>query len=358
MAAPQAGDSFDVRFHLGSRNWPANPFHFQGPGQVAVEPDFITVRGATSRSFRLPKREQHRVRMVDIVNVRVEGDDVIFDVVGVRDNKDLVYTELGFTTSDRPTAQRLAALLPDRQTEEFKTAYAEREAFHDRIDYWSPSTPVLYALLAVDIGVYLLMAWQRWSQHVPLVPALLGLDWGHTINPVLLAHVQSVQFTQWGANAGRLTLHGQPWRLLTSMFVHANIIHLLLNMIGLWQVGSLVERIFGSLRFSGLYLLAGLVGGLVSMAFHPGGETLGASGALFGIMGGLLAFIGRKDSGVPPTIVQALRTSIGPVLLLNIAVGFAFPRIDNAAHIGGLVGGWLAGHLLARSIHVPEQREG
>lgn len=358
MAALQAADTVDVRFYLGSRNWPANPYHFQGPGQVAVEPHFVTVRGTARRSFRLPKREEHRLRMVDIVNVRVEGGDVIFDVVGVRDNKDLVYTELGFTTPDRATAQRLAAQLPDRQTDEFKIAYAEREAFHDRIDYWSPSTPVLWVLLAADIGIYLLMAGQRWLAHVPLVPALLGLDWGGTISPVLLARVQSFQFTQWGANAGRLTLHGQPWRLLTSMFLHANIIHLLLNMVGLWQVGSLVERIFGSVRFAGLYLLAGLIGGVVSIAFHPNGETLGASGALFGIMGGLLAFIGKKDSGVPPTIVQALRTSIGPVLLLNLAIGFAFPRLDNAAHIGGLVGGWLAGHLLARSLHVPEQRGG
>jgi membrane associated rhomboid family serine protease len=356
MAAPQAGHAFDIRFHLGSRNWPGNPYHFAGAGQVVVEPDFVTVRGATSRSFRLPRREQHRLRMVDIVNVRIEGDDVIFDVVGVRENKTLGYTELGFTAPDRATAERLAALLPTRQTEEFKIAYAEREAFHDRIDYWSPSTPVVWILLSVDIGIYLLMAWQRWMQHLPPVAALLGLGWGSRVNPALLAQVQAIQFTQWGANAGMLTLHGQPWRFLTSMFLHANIVHLVLNMVGLWQVGSLVERIFGSMRFCGLYLLAGLVGGIASIAFHPGGETLGASGALFGLMGGLLAFIGRENSGVPPTIVQSLRSSIAPVLLLNILAGFAFPRIDNAAHIGGLVGGWLAGHLLARSLHVPGQR--
>jgi membrane associated rhomboid family serine protease len=83
---------------------------------------------------------------------------------------------------------------------------------------------------------------------------------------------------------------------------------------------------------------------------------VGASGAIFGIIGGLLAFIRRPDSGVPATIVKDLRGSLGGFLLFNIAAGLVYPHTDNAAHIGGLVGGYLAGHLLARSLHVPGQR--
>jgi membrane associated rhomboid family serine protease len=82
---------------------------------------------------------------------------------------------------------------------------------------------------------------------------------------------------------------------------------------------------------------------------------VGASGAIFGIIGGLFAFIGREHSGVPPTVVRDLRGSVGPFLLFNIGAGFLYPHTDNAAHIGGLVAGWLAGHLLARSLHVPAQ---
>ena len=155
---------------------------------------------------------------------------------------------------------------------------------------------------------------------------------------------------------GRLTLGGQPWRLFTSMFLHGSLLHLGFNMLALWQVGALVERIFGSLRFVWLYLLAGLAGSLASVLWNPHVNSVGASGAIFGIIGGLLAFIGRENSGVPPTVVQDLRGSIFPFLIFNIVAGFAYPHTDNAAHIGGLAGGWLAGHLLARSLHVPGQR--
>src|SRR4051812_6382321 len=135
MAGPH---SFNARFHLGGRNWPRNPYGLQGPGAIVLEPDFVTVRGRNHSSFRLPKWAEHRLRMVDIVNVRTEGPDLRFDLVGVKGNM-----TVGFTLDDDDAARRLAALLPTRQTEEFARAYAEREAFHDRIDYWSPSTPVI-----------------------------------------------------------------------------------------------------------------------------------------------------------------------------------------------------------------------
>jgi membrane associated rhomboid family serine protease len=350
MAASAATHAFDVRFHPGSRNWPGNPYRFQGPGQLIVEPHFLTVTGTSHQSFRLPKRGQHRLRMVDVVNVRIEGDDVIFDVLGVRENRELGLTELGFTAPDRDTAERIAALLPQRQTDEFKVAYAEREVFHDRIDYWSPSTPVLWTLLALNIGIYVLMWAQRHRASGVYWPSNLG--WGGGLDAVLRAQ----QLVQWGSNVGRLTLHGQPWRLFTSMFLHGSPLHLLFNMLALWQVGALVERIFGSLRFTGLYLLSGLAGSIGSVLWNPHVNSVGASGAIFGIIGGLLAFIARKNSGVPPTVVQDMRGTILPFLLFNVVAGFAYPHTDNAAHIGGLAGGWLAGHLLARSLHVPEQR--
>jgi membrane associated rhomboid family serine protease len=65
----------------------------------------------------------------------------------------------------------------------------------------------------------------------------------------------------------------------------------------------------------------------------------------------------RENSGVPPTVVQDLRGSLLPFLVFNLAAGFLYPHTDNAAHIGGLAGGWLAGHLLARSLHVPAERK-
>lgn len=404
MAYPQNGalnGVFDVRFYLNRRDWPANPYGFGGPGQVMISDGFLTTRGSSHRAFRFPKREQHSVRVADILNVRVEAEDVIFDVLHLPEN-----LELGFSAADRETAQRIAALLPTRQTEEFAVAYAEREIFHDRIDYWSPSTPVLWFLLASNILVYLLMWVERqtpaispltrfpgwyspaeaaahlellalrglgvlyqlahWETWKPL--ALNFLGFGRGTDSITLLN----QAAQWGSNIPQLTLGlHQYWRLVSSMFMHGNLLHICLNMFTLWQVGQLVERIFGSLRFAGLYLLAGLSGSIASVLWmthklmleaasrvppHLPYYSVGASGAIFGIIGGLLAFISRKNSGVPPTVVQSLRKSILPFLLFNIAAGILYPHTDNAAHIGGLVGGWLAGYVLARSLHLPEQR--
>jgi membrane associated rhomboid family serine protease len=339
--------TFDVRFHAGRANWPANPFHFQGKGQIAIEPDFVLVRGSSHRSFRFPVRAEHRLRMVDIVNVHTDGEDVHFHVLGVREN-----LAVGFSTPDAATAQQIVALLPARRTEAFAIAHAERNDFHDRIDYWSPSTPVLWTLLALNIGIYFLMWLVRRNLPGGAMGSMLGWGWNSNYDAML----RSVQLVDWGSNVGRLTLHGQWWRLVTSLFLHGSILHLAFNMIALWQVGQLVERLFGSLRFTALYLIAGVCGSLASVMWNAHVNSVGASGAIFGIVGGLLAFMRRENSGVPPTVVQDLRGSLLPFLVFNLAAGFLYPHTDNAAHIGGLAGGWLAGHLLARSLHVPAER--
>lgn len=377
---------FDVRFYRGGPNWPSNPFRFQGEGQLAIEPDFVIVRGGVHRSFRFPKKEEQRLRKADIVNVRTAGEDVIFDVVGVEEMQ-----EVGFSAAGRQAAKTIAAALPARCTPEFEVAHAEREVFHDRIDYWSPSTPVIRTLLAANIAIFILMWLERQGFGAPWFKPLPGWNsaaalqghlqlwqqglanlvgggqwklmlasftgWGPAVHPFLLQE----QLVKWGSNLPRMTLGaGQWWRLLTSSFLHGNLLHLAMNMFALWQAGQLVERIFGSARFAGLYLLAGVGGSVGSLLWgllsHHPVNSVGASGAIFGIIGGLFAFIGREHSGVPPTVVRDLRSSITPFLLFNIGAGFLYPHTDNAAHIGGLVGGWLAGHLLARSLHVPAQR--
>ena len=346
----KADGVFEVRFYRGGANWPSNPFRLQGRGQLAIEPDFVYVRGSSHRSFRFPKREEERLRKVDIVNVRTAGEDVIFDVVGVQGMQ-----EVGFSAAGHAAARAIAAALPSRCTPEFEVAHAEREVFHDRIDYWSPSTPVIWCLLVANIGIFFLMWFVRQGHTVMNLQSLLA--WGSGADAIR----RSYQLVAWGSNHASDTLKGQWWRLFTSLFLHGSLMHLAFNMFALWQVGRLVERIFGSLRFAGLYVLAGLAGSLASVFWgvltNHNVNSVGASGAIFGIIGGLLAFIGRANSGVPPTVVSDLRGSILPFLLFNLSAGFLYPHTDNAAHIGGLAGGWLAGHLLARSLHVPGQNK-
>jgi membrane associated rhomboid family serine protease len=338
-------ETVEVRFHAASKNWPANPFRFQGKGQVVLEPDFVLVRGSSHRSFRFPKREEHRLRRADIVNAHADGPDVFFHVLGVRDT--LV---IGFSTADAATAQRVVAALPARWTDEYAVAHAERATFHDRIDYWSASTPVIWGLLALNVGIYFIMWLARRSATGGLSTAsMLGWGWNSQTDAI----IRSYQLVSWGSNVGQMTLGGQWWRLFTSMFLHGSLLHILFNMVTLWQAGQLVERLFGSLRFLVLYLFAGLCGSLASVLWNPHVNSVGASGAIFGIIGGLFAFMRHENSGMPPTVVKDLRGSLLPFLAFNLFAGFIYPHTDNAAHIGGLVGGWLAGHLLARSLHVP-----
>jgi rhomboid protease GluP len=324
------GETFEVRFRAGGRRRAGNPFNFNGKGSVTIEPDFIILKGQRYRRFRSPVPEEHRVRMVDVVNARTDGREIEFDVLGVKQDQ-----TIGFDVDDKE-ADRILGLLPARQTEEFATAEADREVFHDRIDHWTPHTPVIWALLALNIAVF----------------ALMWLDPSGRSSPM----AEAAKLVRWGSNAGPYTLRGQWWRLVTSMFLHGGLLHIAFNMFALWQVGRLVERMFGSARFLGLYMIAGVCGSLASVLWNPHVNSVGASGAIFGIIGGLLAFIRRPDSGVPPTIVKDLRGSLSGFLLFNIAAGLVYPHTDNAAHIGGLAGGYLAGLLLARSLHVPNAR--
>jgi rhomboid protease GluP len=154
----------------------------------------------------------------------------------------------------------------------------------------------------------------------------------------------------WGANFGPLTRGPEVWRLVTSMFVHGGIIHLGFNMYALLMAGRLVERIYGHAGYAILYLFAGVAGSTASAFVNPMVASVGASGAVFGVFGALLAFLVRRRSLIAPEVVRPMRRSVITVVLLNVALGFTVPGIDNAAHLGGLAGGFMAGLALAPGV--------
>ncbi len=155
------------------------------------------------------------------------------------------------------------------------------------------------------------------------------------------------QLVAWGSNAGAWTLSGQWWRLLTSVFVHAGALHIGLNMWVLWALGRTTERIFGGLGFALVYLVAGIGGSFASAFMHPGGNSVGASGAIFGIAGAFLAFLLRNRDRMDPVVLGSVRRNLLNFVLINLAIGFAIPMIDQAAHVGGLVTGFVAGLIAA-----------
>lgn len=128
------------------------------------------------------------------------------------------------------------------------------------------------------------------------------------------------------------------WRLITAAFLHVNIMHLLVNMYSLIIIGSQVETFIGRFKFVFIYIISAIVGNLLSLVFEANIVSVGASGAIFGLMGALLYF----GYHYRLYLSEAIKTQIIPVIVLNLLLGFMVSGVDNAAHIGGLIGGYLA----------------
>ncbi|CAN5668808.1 rhomboid family intramembrane serine protease [soil metagenome] len=134
---------------------------------------------------------------------------------------------------------------------------------------------------------------------------------------------------------------GQWYRLLTPMLLHAGLLHIGLNMFVLWVYGPNVEQAFGTARFVAMYVITGFLGGATSFVFGPCRSLgVGASGAIFGIVGVLLVYLyNRRRSAFVAGYLKNLMLFVG----INLVFGFVLPRIDNFAHIGGLVAGMALG---------------
>jgi rhomboid protease GluP len=161
---------------------------------------------------------------------------------------------------------------------------------------------------------------------------------------------------RWGANFAPLTASGEWWRLGAAAFLHHGIIHLAFNMWVLWDVGRLTERLFGSVPYLFLYLAAGLSGSIASVLWHPGGAvSVGASGAVFGVIGALFGFLVTERRSIPGPVLAHLKRSVLFFLVCAISIGLVYPAIDNAAHLGGLGCGFLLGAILARPLAAPDR---
>jgi rhomboid protease GluP len=154
-----------------------------------------------------------------------------------------------------------------------------------------------------------------------------------------------------GALVPAFVAEGEAWRLLTSTFLHSGLTHLLLNMLSLYFLGSFAETSFGRGRFFGLYLLSGIAGGIAYLYFgwdSPMQPAVGASGAIFGLLGGVFGYAIRRGT------FSTRDPVIGQLLLLtgiNLFLGFSIPGVSNTAHLGGLVGGLVYGFFLAPTVY-------
>jgi rhomboid protease GluP len=159
---------------------------------------------------------------------------------------------------------------------------------------------------------------------------------------------KSSTLIEFGAKYNPLILQGEWWRFFTPIVVHIGLLHLLMNTLSLYFIGSEVERIYGRMRFLFIYLFAGFSGVLGSFLMNTN-LSAGASGAIFGCFGALLYF------GIvhPKLFFRTMGTNVIILILFNLIYGFSVEGIDNAGHIGGLVGGFLA----AGIVHLPKSKQ-
>jgi rhomboid protease GluP len=184
---------------------------------------------------------------------------------------------------------------------------------------------VTYVLLAINVLVWLAMT----------------VAGGSTNSAVLI---------RFGAKDNALIAQGEVWRLLTSIFLHIGPVHLFFNSYALYILGIEVERIYGGARFLIIYLLAGMYGSLVSFAFGPN-LSAGASGAIFGLLGVMVAYFRRHHETFGERGRQRLLNLLA-VAGFNLVLGFTVPGIDNLAHLGGMISGAILGWFLAPEYHV------
>lgn len=147
-----------------------------------------------------------------------------------------------------------------------------------------------------------------------------------------------------GANSRELVMDGQYWRLLTHQFVHGSIFHLFFNMYALAYIGLMIENKLGSRKYVSLYLISGICGGVLSLAYHESGYMAGASGAIMGLFGAFLALLISK--AFEKSATKALLISTVAVLAIMLINGGLKQRVDNAAHIGGLISGFIFCYVL------------
>ena len=144
-----------------------------------------------------------------------------------------------------------------------------------------------------------------------------------------------------GAKANDLINQGQYFRLVTCMFLHGGIVHVAVNMYSLYAIGPMVESVYGRIKYLAIYFISGICASVFSYVFSPN-ISIGASGAIFGLLGAILIFAitSKEKTG------SAFIKSILSVIFINIFIGATMPGIDNFAHVGGLLGGMLVAFLV------------
>jgi rhomboid protease GluP len=231
-----------------------------------------------------------------------------------------------------PTAKLPFDTLPSPEAAALPSADEARiramQRFHGLLQILTPLVWVTPLLLLSNVVIYLIMATKIAS---PLAPTAADL-------------------VLWGANYAPMTWSGQTWRLVSSLFLHGGVLHLAVNMWALWNTGRFLERLVGNIGLLIIYFASGIAASVLSLWWNGDVVSVGASGAIFGLMGALLTFIWNRTETFPQADIASMRGSLVTFIGFNLLFGTTIGGIDQAAHIGGLLSGLICGFLLSQPL--------
>lgn len=300
-----------------------------GAGMLDIGADEVKLLGNRRTWLGVTEPGEFSAPLESIRNVAVDGGVLRFEI----QRRFWPVRIVTFDAGSESRARELLGQLPVRQSAGFEKRWREARDFHERLNALGRHQWVTPVLVLVNLLVFL--------------ATLIGSK----------AFEPDAQLVfEWGANFGPLTTSGQWWRILTSMFLHGSWEHVLLNMWVLWNIGRLTERLYGSASFTFLYFATGICGAFTRTVWDPAIASIGASGAIFGILGALLAMLLHRGARIPRSIALAHWPSTLLFVLFNLVGGAMNPLIDNAAHIGGLLSGVLLGWVLVRPVDAGGRR--
>lgn len=301
-----------------------------GSGSIDVGATEVVLRGYRRTWLGAPEQAEVEIPPTAIRNVVHDGEHIRFEYR----RRFPWYRPVEFIATSGEGARALAESLPRHTTAGFEKRWSQLRDYNRSVKEVGTKVWVTPTLVVLNVLIFIAMVivQRRLGGFTPDLPA------------------------RWGANIGLLTLGGQWWRLVTALFLHANLMHLLLNMWAFWTVGRMTERLYGNGTLLFLYLGSGVIANLTTLLWEPTHGSIGASGAIFGVFGAFLAFLVHEKTKVPATVMRAHWFSTAAFVGFNLVEGALEPGVDNAAHVGGLLAGFALGWILARPVD-PAERE-
>ena len=319
---------FEVYFYVGQGE---KAKELKGRGTIEVTDDEVVLVRNEVRGILWDTPPRFiRVNLGDIANVCENKEKRClqfseYENGQYRGNPCNVYlfeVEDSYGVSDQREKELLLELLPKRQSDEI----VAEKLFHEKLKIQTP---------------YML-----WSCTILAICALVFISMGYFSGSDSMFNPTVPDGLKYGADFGPLVATGDWWRIITNAFVHFGPTHIVFNMFFLISIGYYVERLYGNTLFLVVYIGSAIFGSITSLNMTPMQVSAGASGAIFGLYGAILAYSLRRPGTFPPHLLKNIRNSSLVFIVFNLIYGMQ-AGIDNWCHAGGLFGGFFLGAILA-----------